>query len=360
MKKFFLAVSVTFLIVLGMLVTTASAQRYTSLPVSITEGTYYKETFTIEEFEVYTYPHESLLYRNTAEIWIGGTFNAGYNIDLYFTCYDSAGNNLTTILDTIDKYEMQNTEEGYAYFELTVPDVTASIEVRAAKPGSWDNSYYYCKYKNVYAPDGRVLGIHDMLLPVYQKCGWYDTIWMYSLDGREIEVPECFASDYQKVGWYLWEDFYYNTLINEYNELVKSGNYAEAFDTIDEAIIVFEGTSYANGLYVLKTQLMDLWRKKVNGPLAICSSDVYDEELEICFRNVSYKDIKAFKVQFDCYDVFGKYIYDYYEYYYIEDADLASGGYDDYYWDGIPYNTDYVRNIRVTQVVYEDGTSWYR
>lgn len=315
------------------------------------------------DFEVYVYPNESPKYTNDAYIYIAGDFNKGSSMTLSFYCYDSMGNHIKSFTDVMRSSDFESFEDGvWCQFDFDVPDVTASIEIGTAYPASWTNTYHYCKYINVYADDGRALGIHEMLLPVYEKCGWHGPVQMYALDGRSINVPYGDIAAYQKVGWYLWTDYTYQNFTKYYNDYTRKGDYASAFNLIESYTSDFTGTYYESSIHSYKTKLMDAWRKKVNGPLAYCSHyvDTGDGEVSITFRNVSYKYINAFKVTFSCYNTFGEYINDYYDYYYSDDAELPSGESKTYYWDGTPYNTDYIRNIRVTQVVYADGTSWYR
>ncbi len=365
MKKLLLSISAVFLVLFGAMTISASAARYTSLPITINQNRYGTTSmFTLTDFEVYVSLNETPKYTKTADIYVAGDFNQGSRLDLSFYCYDASGNHIGSYSHIIYASDFEEYDDGtWAHVGLNIPDVAATIELGTAFPGSWSNTYFYCKYMNVHSADGRSLGIHDILLPVYENCGWYGPVTMYALDGREIEVPYNKVSSYQNVGWYLWEDYYYKVLFKDYyDRYMAEGDYNSAFDEIDWAIDTLVGTHYEKGLYTLKTQLMDTWRKKINCPLAYCWHEVdkSNGDLEIGFRNVSYKEITAFKIQFECYDTFSDRIYDSNSYYYCDDAQLLSGEYASWEWEGTPYDTDYVRNIRVTQVVFSDGTSWYR
>ncbi len=358
MKKLFVTVSVIFLLLFGIATISASADRYTELPITMNQNRGgIPSMFTMTDFEVYVYLNETPKYTKNASIYIEGEFNQGSSVNLAFYCYDASGNHIKTFTDTLAYDDVL-----WYYFEFDIPDVTATIEVGTAYPASWTNTYYYCKYMNVYSADGRVLGIHDILLPVYEKCGWHGPVTMWSLEGDAIEVPYNDVKAYQNVGWYLWEDYYYIDFTKSYNDLTRKGDYSAAFDAVDYALSELSGTYYESSLYSYKTKLMDAWREKINGPLAYCSHSVdkSNGNVSITFRNVSYKYITAFKIQFQCYDTFSNSIKDYNSYYYCDDAELYSGESMTYYWEGTPYNTDYIKNIRVTQVVYSDGTSWYR
>lgn len=83
-------------------------------------------------------------------------------------------------------------------------------------------------------------------------------------------------------------------------------------------------------------------------------------ELTLYFRNLSYKKIVAYKVKFDCYNIFGNYESTYYDYYYDDSANLDIAGSTGATWT--LYGADSVntvKNIRVFEIVYEDGTKWY-
>lgn len=366
MKKVILTIFTIFLMLFCLMTISVSATRYTELPISLNHDHFGSSSiFTMTDFEIYIYPNETPKYTNTASIYIEGCFNQGTRMDLTFYCYNASGNHLKTINETMYSYDFEEYEDNrlWCNFNLEIPDVTASIEVCTTYPGSWSNSYYYCKYMNVYSDDGRALGIHDLLLPVYENCGWHGPVWMYSADGREIEVQYCNVSAYQSVGWYLWEDYYYNySFLPYYNYCINNGNYSDAYDEIEWAIEELAGTYYESSLYSYKTKLMDAWRKKINAPLAYCYDyvDEEDRSIEIEFRNVSYETIKAFKVDFDCFDIFGNYLEDYTDYYYTTDAWLYPSESGCFTWEELPYGTDHIGNFRITQVVYSNGTSWYR
>ena len=198
------------------------------------------------------------------------------------------------------------------------------------------------------------------MLPVYENSGWHSTEWMYSLDGDSIEVPYCDINAYKKVGWYLWPDYYYHSFKNNYDSLTRQGNYADAFNSVESAISELSGTYYESSLYSYKTKLMDAWRKKNNGPLAYSSSYVSNGKASITFRNVSYKTIKAFKFQFDCYDVFGYFVGSGTKYYSVTNAYISSSFDQTYTCSNLPGQTDNIKNLKITQVVYSDGTFWYR
>ncbi len=364
MKKLLLAISTVFLVLFGITTISASAERYTSLPIVMNQ--YYNgfsSSFTMTDFEIYVSPNETPKYTNNASVYITGEFNNGSNMHITFYCYDASGNHIKTIDKTMysSDFEEYDDGSGWCYFDFDVPDVTASIEVGASYPGSWTNTYHYCKYMNVYSDDGRALAIHDLLLSAYENCGWHGPVWMYSLDGRSIEVEYCNINAYQKVGWYLWNDYLYQNFKKNYADYTRKGDYTSAYYEVNSAISSLSGTYYEPSVFSYKTNLMDAWRKKANCPLAYMSSYCYDNgDVSLSFANVSYKTIKAFKVEFDCYDVFGTRLSTNNSYYYVESAWIYSGEYNSYKWTSTPYDTDHIGNVRVTQVVYSDNTYWYR
>lgn len=361
MKKILLTISIAFLMLLGMLSISASAERYTEFPVTVYQSLNgYESKFLLKDLEIYVYPNEEPKYTNSAEIYVYGDFMQGNSVTLNFDCYDANGNYIESIIKILDVSDVINVENSNFYsFYFDIPDVTASVEIGTVYPAAWTNTYYHCKYINVYSDDGRIMGIQDLLLPVYENCGWHATEWMYSLDGRAIEVPYCDVEAYKAVGWYLWPDYHYITFFDEQQEYLQNGDYVSAFNNLEYILNDLEGTYYEQSLYDYKTQLMDTWRARINSPLAYCSSYVYDGDVTITFRNVSYKTIKAFKLQFDCYNVFNEYLSSSYKNYIVEDAWIYPSESAYYTWGSIPYKTDHIGNVRVTQVVYSDGTSWY-
>lgn len=363
MKKLLLSFSTVFLVLFTLLSLSASAERYNYLPITMNQYNYGSaSTFTMTGFEIYISPSDTTLYSNSADVYIAGNFNNGSSMYLTFYCYDASGNHIKTINDTMYSSDFEDYDDGtWCYFDLEIPDVTASIEVVATYPGSWSNTYYYCNYMNVYSADGRVMAIPDLLLPVYENCGWYGPVDMYSLDGRNISVPYCDINKYKAVGWYLWEDYCYIDYKGQYDYSYMHGEYQTAFHIADSAASILSGTYYESEFYAMKTKAMDAWRKKANAPLVATSSYASSNgDININFTNVSYKTIKAFKLNFDCYDVFGNYIEDYNDYYYVDSTWMSSGDSDTFTWDGTPYETDHIGNLRITQVVYSDNTHWYR
>ena len=362
MKKLFLSISAVFLVLFGAMTISVSAARYNSLPITINQYYYGSTTlFTLTDLEVYVDLNESPKYTKTASIYVSGEFNKGSSVALSFYFYDASGKHIASTTKTIYSSDFEGYEDGteWAYVEFNIPDVAATLEVGTSYPGSWSNTYYYCKYMNVHSDDGRALGIHDMLLPVYENCGWHGPVTMYALDGRATEVPYCDIKAYQKVGWYLWEDYYYISFKKDFDSYMRNGNYSSAFYLVNNAISELTGTSYESTLYFYKTNVMDSWRAKTNGPLAYCSSYVSsNSQAYITFRNVSYKTVKAYKVQFDCYDVFNTYLGT--RYYQVTNNWISSSDTLSLYYNNVPSKTDHIANIKVTQVVYSDGTSWYR
>ena len=363
MKKTLISFAILLFAIIGLFSVSASAQRFTQLPITIngSSSSYTPKLFTLTDFKIGVVPDTTQRYMNTAQVTIYGEFNKGSSLTLRFTCFDASGNHLRTINRELYQSNFIKDDSGAsrAYMEFPIPDVTASIEMGSATPGSWNNTYYYCKYMNVYSSDGRAMGIHDLLLPVYENCGWYGPVTMYALDGRTTEIPYSAVEEYKSAGWYTYEDYCYTLFTQNYDSYTHTGNYSSAFYCIEDAISNLAGTYYENSLYTYKTNLMDAWRKKINGPLAICSDFVAAGNLNVTFRNVSYKTIIALKIQLDCYDVFDDYIKDYYDYYYYTGINIKPGEAKTLSWDDIPYKTNRVRRLRVTQAVYSDGTSWY-
>ena len=371
MKKFLLTFCVLVVLLTSLFCITASAERTQWMPVTMTEAGYYGDklfTITQVEFEdAYLLDYSDTPYQKGVSFYIHGYFGSDVNakdeIDLILYCYDSVGNHIDTEEFTVDNEYGDLYEYGsWQYFE--VPDVTAFVEIASKNPGSWSNSLFISNYRNVWAPDGRVLGIPELMLPVYESVGWIGDVELYALDGRMLEVPYPDVWAYKQVGWYEWVDYAILTFRNEYSDALAKKDYGAIMSLADGWLYDLEGTAYAQELYNAKTYAMDAWRKAANAPMASDYNYVYVDsngtaKINIEFTNVSYKPIKAFKIQFTCYNVFNG-VVNAYDYYYVEDTLLNSADSEYYTWKVYNDDVDHISKPVVTQVVYTDGTSWYR
>ena len=363
MKKFLITTITVLTLLFCILSFSASAQRVYNCPVTLTQATWSGETlFTITDITYY-YPDlldGENLYKKDLSFDIYGHFGTSYSdtgtIDLKLYCYDSYGNHITTENFTIDS------SEGYDnsyFFSLNVPDITAFVEIAPAKP-TWENTLFHNKYENVYSTDGRVLAIPELMLPVYESVGWHGPVWLYTPAGESIEVPFPQVSAYKQVGWLEFEDYVIAVFRDNYNYFISLNEYESILSDVETCLAHLSGTVYEPELYAAKTYALDQWRATANSPLGITGVWVNDDgEIEIGVRNISYNTIKAFKLSFTCYNVFGE-IEKQEGIYYDDDCWLNPSDivYDT--WETNNKNVEYISNPVVTQVVYSDNTSWYR
>lgn len=232
---------------------------------------------------------------------------------------------------------------------------------------SYDNVYYFCNYITMYSDDGRSIQVPELQFNQYEAVGWRKPVTMYAADGRNIKVPHYQVDAYKAVGWYDALGYAYHfAIVPEFNNYYSVKDYDNAMYLIDLFMEYYTNTEYEQSLISMKNKAMDAWRKQTNGPLAytgysVSENSIGTPEVTLNFTNVSYKKVVAFKVKFDCYNIFGSYESSYYDYYYTDSADLNSAESASYTWT--LYGADSVntvKNIRVTEVVYSDGTKWYR
>ena len=147
---------------------------------------------------------------------------------------------------------------------------------------------------------------------------------------------------------------------DNYNYFISLNEYESILSDVETCLAHLSGTVYEPELYAAKTYALDQWRATANSPLGITGVWVNDDgEIEIGVRNISYNTIKAFKLSFTCYNVFGE-IEKQEGIYYDDDCWLNPSDivYDT--WETNNKNVEYISNPVVTQVVYSDNTSWYR
>ena len=292
----------------------------------------------------------------------GNKFNGKYWDSIHAICYDVNGN----YIETRDMTYLYDDEERTD--DVMLPINTASIELVANDPVEDSQSYLYCKYVNVYAPDGRVMGVTDLQVPTYELVGWYREVTLYALSEngtKSVVIPAYKQADYEKVGWYTAENLERKIILDKFAEYRKNRQYNEVFVYFNKIYFSYYNTDFGKTLLEVRTAAMDEWRNYCGRPMglmeySLSKNNAGTPEVTISFRNISYKNIIAFKVKFDCYNVFGEREIPYANYFYTDKTNFGSTEYNRYTWT--LYGTDSVhtvKNIRVTEVVFADGTKWY-
>ena len=348
-------------IIMMMFSVTVFAEQKTELPVTLRNqnaGYDGYPSFTLNSFEV---TDVYIVSDSKKRVEFNRSYKDTPNGCTYvrINCYDDAGYLIGPVYFVgWDKY-------------VDIPICTATIEFTMKNPTENSDSYLYRKLVTLYSQDGRSITVTDLEVPQYERVGWSGLVTMYApVDGvfsRTIEVSPLEVSAYEAVGWYTYEgalfyifkDYYYNTL-------KPATDYNSVFDFVEEILPDLIGTKYEQEVYKIRTEAMDLWRKHCGGkPMGlidyeISKNSIGTPEVTLYFRNLSYKKIVAFKVKFDCYNIFGDLERSYYDSYYIDNSNLDIAG--SFYATWTLYGADSVnkvKNIRVIEVVYEDGTKWY-
>ncbi|MBR7163672.1 MAG: hypothetical protein IKD21_01700 [Clostridia bacterium] len=325
----------------------------TQLPTTIyVSDSYGTDALDILQFDIDWVEYVS----DSNKIRIHYTFDyaeSGY-VSLNMMCFDTYGNRVA-LLD-FSKYA--------DYIDVPENTATFSIVGKTSYKEHTSGGYYHCKQVDLYAMDGRIITVYDAQVPLYTAVGWYEAVTMYALDGRTIEIPPYEVEAYKNVGWYTAEGYLFELIRRDVNQFRASGSYEDAMELFDKYEKAFYGTEYQYSAQLLKEQVMDAWRNSLRCPLAYTGSYSLDEEygvpeVTIWFRNVSYKKIAAFKLQFTCYNIFGDVENTYYSGYYCDSTNMDSGECWSYTWDLYGADSVYtIKNVRVTEIVFADGTKW--
>ena len=346
-KKLLFTLCAAFIITIASC-TAALAYRCSGCPVTLSAN--YNSSTTVNEFDIYNVENLYGQYKNRLYYTFEDT---GY-ISLSLVCYDAQGMQLQTL-------DFNRHAES-----IDVPDTTAMVELVPSSPSYTTDTLFHCKYLNVYSADGRAMGITDLQVPIYKMVGWYPEVTVYADDGREMNISPFQVDAYAQVGWYTIEVSAYRTICQLYNSYKSSRDYLSIIEMIDEYLPYYEGTSYAQSMYAMKTDAMDCWRVSINSPMGFSEYEIGENsigtpEATLYFTNVSYKTISAFKVKFTCYNIFGNVEKTYYDYYYCDDTNMEPSKTFMFTWT--LYGADSVnsvKNVYVTEVVFSDGTKWYR
>ncbi len=359
-KKLLVALTVA-IVAIGMFAVGAFASRSTELPAPMTD--YYGKEFYLDdlwfsELKLTGAPFYQMQLNMNFSFYTQSTdYETLWLNDFYINCFDANGNYLGQVPfpQNYGKYSFSESES-YT-LGVSLPDITAMIEIVSPK---YNQTYLHCKYRNVYAQDGRVMAICDLQTPVYQTVGWYPGVMVYTEDlERELEISPFQVDAYSKVGWYTLETAVFKAASNEYRYYMSQNDYNSAIETWNGAEEFFSDYNYIVQCQAMRTTAMDRWRTAINSPVAITNADVdEDNDVRISFRNISYKPIAYIRLDFNCYDDYGNYINTGYDYYYVDDLYLKTLETDTYWWDYLSNYTNSVSNARITGVVFGDGTMW--
>lgn len=283
--------------------------------------------------------------------------------------YNEYGDSSLVYEYELDMYRQLGWFSGEDTKTLYAPDgrseTVAGKDVYAQLSVGW----YSYPVVTVYSADGRSMIISQTELEAYKKVGWDDTIiTMYSADGRELEVPLIQVELYRAVNWMTIDT--YITL--ELDGIVAEYGYAYAVSKIETIIEDTDDVYVLEFFFNERERLLNEWRS-VNGcPIAVIGWDIGENsigtpEISIKFRNLSDKTITAFKTKFTCYDDFGNVTTDY-PYLHngtIEGSVNRETLKPDLVWTSTwsLYSNEQTAKISwpiITQIAFDDGTTWYR
>lgn len=250
---------------------------------------------------------------------------------------------------------------------LTVPD----SEVGAYEAVGWYREPPYL----MYAADGRTLYVNQSEIGAYEAVGWYrePVRTVYAKDGRTLAIPQSETAAYQNVGWFLsQEEAYYNGVIDSYNAVMAVQDYNGAIKLCADALnsgVLVPGSIFHNDITAKRRAVADTWRNSISCPIGVSgytmgSDSIGNPEVHINFTNLSYQPISAFKLTFECYDAFGNparwtsYSSNLYEGY-MNNLQLAAMDNATYYWTlYLQDSTTNIRNLRIQEIVFADGSKW--
>lgn len=228
----------------------------------------------------------------------------------------------------------------------------------------------------MYAADGRTLYVIPSEIAAYEAVGWYrePVQNMYAKDGRVLAVMQSEVEAYQNVGWFTsWDEAHYNAIIDSYNAAMAVQDYGTAMNICDDALDPVDGLVpggiFYNDMAAKRRLVADTWRNTIHCPLGVVSYSIGKNSIDtplvnITFRNLSYQTISAFKLTFDCYDAFGNpsrwtsYSSNTYEGY-VNSLQFEPMDDGTWYWTlYLQESTTNVQNMRITEIVFTDGTKW--
>ncbi len=332
--------------------------------------------------------------------------------DAYTTLYAEDGRKQDFLNRDVDR---QKTVGWYEWSELyptlySADGRTITVnknEVQAYKKVGW---YEFDElYVPMYAEDGRTITVWKDSVEDYKKVGWYTTrsavnsiiyetskwffekleipaaktneyiqkgCWdlvtedymtvLFSSDDRKLAVKNTEVGTYKKLGWYTYKEY----LDLKIDPLIKSKQFETAMQTLEQAEKTYKWNEGKQAVIKQKEQnLRYSWMKVINSPIAIISSNVEEDhgypDAVISLRNISDKTIVSFKVEFTCYDAYGRVTTDYPWLYNgqftgrDDRCNFKSNSKNNWYWTLYSNErTASIKNVRVVEAAYSDGTTW--
>ena len=213
----------------------------------------------------------------------------------------------------------------------------------------------------------------------YELAGWttkkpnIDYMTVYYHDGTSKEIAKDLYESYKAQGWYSAFDeavyayaaFGNGSDVPGATKLVENKQYELAFNTVKDAIDKIENSEseYVTMLYYLRSTITDAWREAANSPLGFINYWFTDKDNKrfviFEYRNVSNSRIKYFEINFDICDKDGNIIETNSGSYYVDNLQLVPCDKTRVGWK-VESGQDAVsvKNVKVKEVKFADGTAW--
>lgn len=230
----------------------------------------------------------------------------------------------------------------------------------------------------VYNEAGESKVISESELSKYLNAGWTKTkpdgtyVTVYDADGNKKDILSANAEAAKSEGWYAAYDeavYAYAAFgkgdVRGATQLLEAKKYEAAFEMVQNAITKLEKTEseYVSMLYYLRTQVTDSWRTAANSPLGFINYWFADKDgkklIVLEYRNVSNSRIQSFKVNFDICDAAGNVVETNSGSYFVEKLEMTPCESKRAAW--VVKNGSVaagIKNLKVLEVVFSDGTSW--
>ena len=231
----------------------------------------------------------------------------------------------------------------------------------------------------MYNSDGESKVVSAGEVSKYELLGWstkkpdVDFVTIYSFDGTTKSVSADKVEEYKAKGWgtAFDEAVYTYAAKGDGGEnigavaMLENKQYELAFGNVQNAIEKLENTEseYLSMLYYLRSTVTDAWREAANSPLGFINywfNSKDGKKLVIFeYRNVSNSQIQSFKINFDICDKDGEVIETNSGSYFVNNLKMLPCDKKRVGWAiESGDNAQSVKNVKVLEVTFSDGTSW--
>ncbi len=235
----------------------------------------------------------------------------------------------------------------------------------------------------LYNEKGETIRVSLNEVSKYETAGWTKTnpnsnsktVIAYAYNGTEIltkEIPENKRNEYKDEGWFANEEeavYAYAAFGNAETEgatqLLDNKKYELAFRIVQAAIEKIEGSDseYVSMLYYLRSSITTAWREAANSPLGFINTWFSEKDgkslVVFEYRNVSNSRIQSFRINFDICDKNGDVIETNSGSYFVNNLEMTPCDKKRVAW--VIKSGDSaasIANLKVTEVVFSDGTKW--